>query len=467
MKLSLTLPFLIVCTLLLGNTLSAQRAFEHLAPQRLPDSKHDIIQKRAQAWQNRLLSAGVAAQKTSSNGQRLSDMADYDYTLAPGSQFVDSAHFKYSGSRSSSFDYLNLYYDFSAKSEAPTPFSNIQGYVNYDSLWYYTPPGSGNKDLYGSRTYTVANKISLDEYPLSYYTQYAYNGTGQLIVANELDYNTTTSTWDSSFRDFYFYDGSGRLTKDSAEQKQGNAWEPFANFYYTYDASGKPIRLSVAQVLNGVWTFVYVVDASFSPVNQRVEVLFARAYDSKLMSLSNFSLDTIGYQNGSLNYYDSYIWNDSTFIWDIYFEERRRLNAHFLPDSAWVRYWNGGLPSDTVRLLISYNAQDNPIRGLQCIGKNSSADIEARWYYESEPSGVTNVQFQSLQFYPNPVRDELFVSNLDEGEYSINNNLGQTIQSGRFMKGSPLMLKNLPTGMYVLRIQTHSGDQYVGRIMKE
>src|SRR4030095_13479066 len=104
---------------------------------------------------------------------------------------------------------------------------------------------------------------------------YQYNGAGQLIVVTELDYNTTTSTWDSSYRDFYFYDGSGRLIKDSLEQREGNVLDPFANFYYTYNASGQPIRLSIAQVLNGVWTFVYVIDASFSPANQRVEVLFA------------------------------------------------------------------------------------------------------------------------------------------------------------------------------------------------
>ena len=71
--------------------------------------------------------------------------------------------------------------------------------------------------------------------------------------------------------------------------------------------------------------------------------------------------------------------------------------------------------------------------------------------------GIEDLQSNSIQVYPNPAKDVLYVETAQEGafgQWSLVNNLGQVVKQGATNTGrQEINVKSLTKGMYVLRLE--------------
>jgi hypothetical protein len=415
-----------------------------------------------QSLMRRIFNGGpAAAQKTTSNGWRLTAEAYYDYSLAPGSQLEDSTIFKYSGTRSSQFDIKVLNYFF----ENISDLGDGNSHLDFDSAWSFDPAGSNNAVFYAARTYDSSGKVTRNEIPGDELITYTYNSAHQLSEAI-LKVPDSALGWKDRRHYYNFYNSKGQLVTDSIARFNGTIWYPYVVEKFTYDTSGRVIYVYEETAYFGPISPYFDFYISYLGASNLPNTLLSKVFDGNPTS-SNAFLDTFGYLNGAMIYDDSYYW-DTTSVWIRNYVERRHLNANNYPDSIFIQAWNS-VGGDTTLTVLNYTARNNPLFKKLFTNANSTPTLstEYRWHYEPSPTGVASVSTKPLEIYPNPVQDALYLKNLSGGNYKIHNSLGQIVQEGKCQKGIPVSMNYLTPGQYMLQVETSSGELYSGKVTKE
>jgi hypothetical protein len=286
----------------------------------------------------------------------------------------------------------------------------------------------------------------------------------------ELSFDAVSQTYDTGYRDFYFYNASGHLVKDSMElwhAPTAGSWMPLGTYNHTVNSAGYPTKTEFVFFGGAVNRVIFESNYTYNSLNQRTATL-ERRYDGS--GLSNYFRDTVGYAGAQKQYGDEYLWDTASNTWALAAEERRHMNAAGLPDSAFGRYnYNAG-SWDTAICKLAYDAQDNPVSCRIFAGASSSGpDIEYRWYYEPVSLvGVSHVvpAETGLTAYPNPAGETLYLKGATEGSYTIHNMAGQIIQLGT-LRAACLPVNALPPGVYSLRLQDNSGTIFTARFTKQ
>lgn len=74
--------------------------------------------------------------------------------------------------------------------------------------------------------------------------------------------------------------------------------------------------------------------------------------------------------------------------------------------------------------------------------------------YQSDPSGIVNVQSAHYSVYPNPVIDKLYIKGDQALPYSfvLTDMLGRTLKQSNTSSSEPISMSYLKPGQYVLKI---------------
>lgn len=152
-----------------------------------------------------------------------------------------------------------------------------------------------------------------------------------------------------------------------------------------------------------------------------------------------------------------------------------------------VEFWRSHNESDEMAIFYEYT--DNQSDGLsfeRYVYPNGEAQVahikviggEHSWYYHpvndidygkeiwkflryrfsEEPSSIAETNSNLISFYPNPIKDKLYIDNLSEAqtEISLFNALGVKIDKISINKSGTFDLCNLAAGMYYLRVSKHN-----------
>jgi len=84
------------------------------------------------------------------------------------------------------------------------------------------------------------------------------------------------------------------------------------------------------------------------------------------------------------------------------------------------------------------------------------SDIRKMQFAES--TGIEEIVTESFKVYPNPVRNELYISSDDfqPHPYQLYSTDGRLLLQGESQEGSPVNVSTLPTGLYILKINNSS-----------
>ena len=83
-------------------------------------------------------------------------------------------------------------------------------------------------------------------------------------------------------------------------------------------------------------------------------------------------------------------------------------------------------------------------------------------------TGINENALSKIQFYPNPVKDQFYIDNIqEESDYKLLNISGALVESGSFIKGAnSISMSNLESGIYFLQLQSKSNFRTI-RIVKQ
>jgi hypothetical protein len=78
------------------------------------------------------------------------------------------------------------------------------------------------------------------------------------------------------------------------------------------------------------------------------------------------------------------------------------------------------------------------------------------------PQSVNNPTFEALSFYPNPVRDYIYLTNtfIDKFKVEIYNLVGVLVKSETF-SGNRIDVNDLPAGCYLLKTLNHGSNKFI------
>lgn len=76
----------------------------------------------------------------------------------------------------------------------------------------------------------------------------------------------------------------------------------------------------------------------------------------------------------------------------------------------------------------------------------------------AEGVGVQDIVTETFKVYPNPVHNELYISSNDfqPHSYQLYSADGRLLLQGESQEGSPVNVSNLPTGLYILKVNNSS-----------
>lgn len=100
--------------------------------------------------------------------------------------------------------------------------------------------------------------------------------------------------------------------------------------------------------------------------------------------------------------------------------------------------------------LVKKGSPDSPLSPYASFAKNSG--LMAKSVSESEVKSVVN----DIKVYPNPVKagENLNIKSGEEGTYTMFSAQGQLIKSGKFSGDAEVNTSSLPTGMYIIKVET-------------
>jgi hypothetical protein len=394
----------------------------------------------------------------------------------------------YSGNRISGYDYNQLVYPYNYR-YAGTPWFTFSGYqeltVPFDTFWHWTVlPNLVTSKLtfsYYEKTFAIYNSSS---FLVRFYDLYAdsilnqnmsyvnrFSPGGDIVVGYW--FNLNMGMPDSAYVQFFTYNTSNELTRDSIFIHSSSGWRMVAKSYYTYDASHNLVQVDCFEdsttPLREKLKYQNTYDAS-----GRLLTVLTNEFDGT--NLTQYQKDTFTY-NGSSTYFSSHVmhrWDGVNHYWAPINNTSRTFNSFNYPDSVLVQGFdslaNAWIPQDLY--LLSYDSLYNPDTLSDFVYNGitfpSSASFITKYYYEQAPgAGVANIlpATNNAIVYPNPVKEILFLSQLridkNAAVYiSLTTLKGQLIRTmSTSWQNTPIQIpvNDLPPGIYFATVQDALG----------
>jgi hypothetical protein len=485
MKKSILLP----CFLLGGLSLMAQTRHQQHHPLSTGAQKNHKLIGGILAKQVAIAST---ANKPTTIKQRVIGQASIDLD----GQRLDSMKYKYSGTRTSSYNFNGIDFDnntaflynnsFSSDYlpsylTAITPTnSNLQA----DSIFYYE---EDSVRQISKAFYAADNKVdSFSSYSMNYPTlkiKHIYNAQGALIQATNMDNAQSAPAFDTNEISKYFYNTAGtQLTTDTTYDFSNGSWEPSLANVYHYNSLTNLLDTINSYSLDDTAWYLSGVSALQYTSNGHITHANYYGYDPT-ETLYFVETDTLGY-NGAGPYFSYYnrarIFLDNGSSVDgvtIY----KTFGSNNLPDSARVGFFDEtGLYQD-VSLKYTYNTYNNPVTLIGTDPADTSYAGQFNFYYETfddtptpPPSAINDIKNnKDFSIYPNPFDNKLNIdwkgAKANQTKIALVNVLGQTVYSSNqnlITGANTIDIPNLIKGNYVLLIQDAKGNTWKSQLVK-
>ena len=82
-------------------------------------------------------------------------------------------------------------------------------------------------------------------------------------------------------------------------------------------------------------------------------------------------------------------------------------------------------------------------------------------------SGISTEEVKSIQVFPNPAHDEIFVSGVIPESVIVYDVMGKMVVTKFDAESNKIDLKNLPEGLYILKIISKDGKEFLKKIIKQ
>jgi len=415
------------------------------------------------------------ANKGTGMGERVIAASTYDST----NTLIDTTLLTYSSNRGSSFNYLDLGYDFFFNpytanpmySQNGSPFFSLPIYCDTASIW--TRQGNA-LSLYEKTfsNYDVSNNL------VSYVDLFhdsansgkylnIYNSQNNITASYWFYLNGTT--WDSTAKRFFSYDVAGHLLADSMFRKDSSGvWQPAGKNDYAYDLFGNMTGTNTYEYLAGVWFNLYGTSFTYNNSNQMLT--------SVTGIFGGYTIaDTFTYNSGSSHPGTFIEYNNFTNGAPLHTKRQYHMNASGTVDTCYIKKWNPatgwGFPGGQ-RIILNYDANNEPIleKWYNYSGTSflSTPFITKHYYYEPfQSNNIRTVVVQDdFTIYPNPATNDLFInrkSNNNTGPLviSIINASGQKMMAesiSSFNNTETLSLSGFIPGTYWLLIRDGKGN---------
>ncbi len=409
------------------------------------------------------------------------------------SSLTDSVKLKYSGQRSSTYDYnmmmfpYNYPYGTSPMFDYAGVFTTPQ--VKYDTYTHwtinpFTMPAFGLYEGYYASYDTNSNltnfkKLYVDS-TLNDNMSYVNLFNAAKNISKGFTFNLNAGVADSAFIQHFQYDASNRLVKDSMYELHLGVWRIVARTLYTYDAAGNVTLID---------HYSNQTDTSFLlPLTQQLK--YTNTYDASnrlttvLTTMSNGTVmgdyvkDTFTY-SGTLTFHNSWKQIQMDPIhgtwWPQYYMQKTLLAGK--PDTVYHRGWdsiaNAWVPIS--KDIVSYNSYSNPDTILNYeynwTSYSTTPDYTTVYYYDTFTYNPPSTSLSSasaqpeIHIYPNPASTnitlELPTALVDQriNVYFVNVS-GQIITKQSVLAASSMTLNtsHLTNGSYWMFIENDNGQ---------
>lgn len=396
-----------------------------------PSQQHNAI---VQGLLNPTFSSKNVKKQTRALSFRVIGQSTTDHLL---SSLTDSVNLTYPLNGTSQYDYSMLLYAYNYPYSTTPMFNNYLGVFTKPQVlqqnfnhWTINP----NTLVYGfyeKRTagYDFGFNLTVDT---SWLADSAINpntiheNTFNLLNQIEVSYksNYTGGSVDSAFKQFFQYNSSDQLIKDSTYQFDGSSWHLVSKTFYTYDGAGNLIIINnfgndsdttFTLPLVNLLKYTNTYDAS-----NRLLTVHSDYFDGSTMM--PYVKDSFAY-TGTSDFHTNwkqFQYDPINAMWAPQLNMTKYLNGSGLPDSIMIDQYN--FISDTwtpnYKYILTYDANENPKQLLQYIYNftsfPSTPDFTTTYYYESftNTTETPNPHESNIDFgiYPNPAHNQLTIT---------------------------------------------------------
>lgn len=425
-----------------------------------------------------------------------------DSVLVDTTSLLDTANYRYSGDRSSKFNYNFMVYD----NIYPINGANMFGFASRVGLLgrnatptimcdagsrYAFSPFTFSLQLYNTQyaSYDANNNITVyaDIYPDSgiYQNTRYYNSftTDQKVVNSlQLAQNALFSYDTMEYRSFV-YDAFNKLVADSTNYYFAGTWNPYEKWTYNYDLSDNMIGANffLFDEVSRLWTNPEKYVFTYTTANK---LKTATHFIDSSFGWVPYLSDSFGYTTGIdyatyeqvKNYGDSGKYEGKNIIY-------KHIGTGSLPDTVFTNFYGS---ADTIEAkqfeTFAYDGYQQPIKGLLYLYKLDSTlitgtydttySIITHYYYQTYTTGIHDAGMggiavnTAVNISPNPTTGLI---NIDiEGGTQSKTLLIETINAaGQLLRTEQITvtgngaaatsLQSLPAGAYVVTVRDSEG----------
>lgn len=358
---------------------------------------------------------------------------------------TDSTKLIYIVNGTSKYDFNQLLYPYNYPYSTSPMFNYLGNYTKpqifYKSFYHWTV--NPNTLVYGFyeknfTTYTSTNNLVADTvYYADSLIRPNMTFSNKFNSNNDIDtafsYNLKSGITKNAFRQFFTYDISNKLKKDSIYEFHMGTWHLVSKTSYSYDASDNLVLInnysnntdtSFTAPLIEQLRYVNTYDAS-----NRLKTVETSYFDGTI--LKPYVNDTFAYA-GSSTFHTSWVQHQYDAInleWNPIIKMDKHLNTLGYPDTVRTYDYNTftdlWIPSS--RYLLSYNSNNNPTKLFEYqynfTSFPSTPNFTTTYYYESfvNTTGLSNSKKENdfIIAYPNPCNDELSIIGIDNKHQNV------------------------------------------------
>ncbi len=315
--------------------------------------------------------------------------------------------------------------------------------------------------------------INTGIYTPSYRNIFVFSNDNKKLHYYQLNWNASTTSWDSIYQHEYFYDEDDLLIKDynTKYNTDSSKWESFSSYYYKYDSN----KISTGMTLKK-W------NVEKKEWENSYDYIFHYNENGKLAERINNKWDatSLSWQNNSKseNIYDENNfmikqlvkkWDKTTSTWGNYRQYNYTNGENGLAEHYILKIWNSdkSIYENVNEYNYKYNEYNNLIEFSPRYWDKEKSEWIAKqksvYFYslhEKDNTGV--VEFKSqIRIYPNPARNELHITNITAPSVvTIHTIDGKLVAQHKVNAGNiTLDLNSLKVGLYIININNSSGQQ--------
>ena len=356
----------------------------------------------------------------------------------------DSVKVAYSGNRGSTYDYNSMIYGYGYAYNT-TPMFNFNGQftkpqVMADTMMHWTiNPYNLSYELFewGYSSYDASNNLtayhgnnidSASGTNQKYIN--AFGSVGNILQGNSFVSNS--GIWDTAFMQYFQYDGSNRLVKDSSYEYASGIWHLVSRTFYTYDGSSNLIQIdcygnmtdgSLDTALTETQQYINTYDGM-----GRLLTVATNLFDGTVLQPSG--LDTMAYTGAGMfnTAWREYQYDNINDYWAPQFNMMKSLNTMGLPDTVnfmgFDSLENAWVPN--ILATVSYDTYNNPVImnefDYNWTALPSTPTFTHTYYYETYDNTTavpTPAAPQSVSLHPNPATSHFVMERSTTGAGTI------------------------------------------------